>query len=62
MPQPTPARTRRCRHCDGFPVVAIDTGDRHRNGTRKTVYVTCPTCKGTGRAVRPARSLARTGR
>ncbi|WP_223775673.1 hypothetical protein [Streptomyces sp. 135] len=48
-----------CRHCDGFPVVSITTGDRHRDGTRVTVQATCRTCNGTGHAT-PA-SLARTG-
>ncbi|POX41336.1 hypothetical protein C3486_10065 [Streptomyces sp. Ru73] len=60
MSQAAPARTRICADCDGFPVVAIDTGMRHRDGTRKTFPVTCPTCQGTGRA--PAPALVRAAR
>ncbi|WP_327718142.1 hypothetical protein OG381_24200 [Streptomyces sp. NBC_00490] len=37
-----------CRYCDGFPVVAIATGDRADDGSRVTLRVACPTCKGTG--------------
>ncbi|MFH9247068.1 hypothetical protein OHA45_16530 [Streptomyces lydicus] len=48
MTQPTPAQTRICPNCDGFPTVAIDTGTRHRNGARKTLRITCPACRGTG--------------
>ncbi|MFG2637546.1 hypothetical protein ACGFX8_27510 [Streptomyces sp. NPDC048362] len=50
-----------CRDCDGFPVVAIDTGTRHDDGTRLTLRVTCQACKGTGHTV-PASGLARVGR
>jgi RNase P subunit RPR2 len=51
MPQPTrPSCV--CRDCDGFATVAITTGARHRDGTRKTLPVTCPTCRGTGRVPR----------
>lgn len=38
-----------CHKCDGFPVVAVTTGTRHRDGTRATTRVTCPACQGTGR-------------
>ncbi|MER6706407.1 hypothetical protein [Streptomyces fumanus] len=48
MGQPTPA-PRLCRTCDGFPVVTVTTGTRHRDGTRVTMRVTCPACQGTGR-------------
>lgn len=48
MPQHNHAHTRRCRACDGFPVVAITTGIRHLDGSRATIRVTCPTCKGSG--------------
>ncbi|MFK0296618.1 hypothetical protein ACIQU6_39960 [Streptomyces sp. NPDC090442] len=41
-----------CRGCDDFARVAITTGQRHRDGSRKTVTVTCPLCKGTGRTIR----------
>ncbi|MFE7646455.1 hypothetical protein [Streptomyces phaeoluteigriseus] len=46
-----------CRDCDGFAAVAITTGARHLDGTRATLRITCPTCKGTGPA-----HLARAGR
>ncbi|MFI8193179.1 hypothetical protein ACIF8T_31140 [Streptomyces sp. NPDC085946] len=49
-----------CRDCDGFPVVAITTGTRHRDGTRATLRVTCPACQGTGYATLVA-DLARAG-
>ncbi|MEU8742988.1 hypothetical protein AB0C39_04995 [Streptomyces parvulus] len=52
--------TRVCRDCDGFAAVAITTGTRHHDGTRATLRITCPACKGTGHTV-PA-ALARTGR
>ncbi|MEV5310719.1 hypothetical protein [Streptomyces sp. NPDC052610] len=60
MPQHTPTR-RICRDCDGFATAAITTGTRHPNGTRATLTVTCPTCKGTGRTA-PAAGLVRAGR
>ncbi|TQJ88137.1 hypothetical protein [Streptomyces sp. SLBN-31] len=40
-----------CHHCDGFPVVAITTGSRHRDGSRAILHVVCPCCDGTGRAL-----------
>ena len=60
MPQHTHAPV--CRDCDGFPVVAITTGTRHRDGSRVTIRVVCPACKGTGHAATPAAVLARAGR
>ncbi|MFF8030923.1 hypothetical protein [Streptomyces sp. NPDC016626] len=59
MPQHA-RNTRVCRDCDGFATAAITTGTRDRDGTRATLRIVCPTCKGTGRAVSAA--LARTGR
>ncbi|KOG31054.1 hypothetical protein [Streptomyces resistomycificus] len=50
-----------CRDCDGFATAAITTGARHQDGTRGTLRVTCPTCKGTGHAT-PAASFIRVGR
>jgi RNase P subunit RPR2 len=50
-----------CRNCDGFVTVAITTGTRHRDGTRVTVRVTCPSCKGTGHTT-PAVRLVPAGR
>ncbi|MFC8406639.1 hypothetical protein ACFUG9_24060 [Streptomyces griseoincarnatus] len=52
--------TRVCRDCDGFATAAITTGTRHRDGTRVTLRVTCPACKGTGRSA-PA-GVVRAGR
>lgn len=37
-----------CRDCDGFATAAITAGTRHTDGTRATLRVACPTCKGTG--------------
>lgn len=48
MTQHSPARVRTCPDCDGFPVVHIDAGTRHRDGSRATLRVNCPTCKGSG--------------
>lgn len=48
MPQHA-QNTRVCRDCDGFATAAITTGTRHRDGTRVTLRVSCPACKGTGR-------------
>ncbi|NYV73463.1 hypothetical protein [Streptomyces sp. UH6] len=56
MPQHPPA-SRICRDCDGFATAAITTGTCHPDGTRQTLPVTCPTCKGTGRTA-PAGALA----
>ncbi|MEU6423467.1 hypothetical protein [Streptomyces spiralis] len=51
MPQSNPNMPI-CRDCDGFATVAIDTGARHLDGTRVTLRVDCPTCKGTGQMTR----------
>lgn len=47
MPQHA-RNTRVCRDCDGFATVAITTGTRHSDGSRATLRVACPSCKGTG--------------
>jgi DnaJ-class molecular chaperone len=60
MPQYTP-RPRLCRACDGFAIAAITTGTRHPDGSRVTVPVICPSCKGTGHQL-PAADPARAGR
>ncbi|MFD8256786.1 hypothetical protein ACW69C_17910 [Streptomyces sp. MN3] len=54
MPQHA-QNTRVCRDCDGFATAAITTGVPRPDGSRATLRVTCPTCKGTGtaRRVRP---------
>ncbi|MFG2462451.1 hypothetical protein ACGFWE_36055 [Streptomyces sp. NPDC048523] len=59
MPQHAP-NTPVCRDCDGFPTVAITTGTRNTDGTRTTLTITCPTCKGTGHRTAPA--LVQAGR
>ncbi|MGW1804710.1 hypothetical protein [Streptomyces sp. NPDC002078] len=50
-----------CRDCDGFATVHITTGTRHRDGTRATLRISCPTCKGTGHTL-PAPVLVQAGR
>ncbi|GAT84932.1 hypothetical protein STXM2123_5633 [Streptomyces sp. F-3] len=60
MPQHA-SNTLICRDCDGFATVAITTGTRHRDGTRVTVRVACPTCHGTGHTA-PATDIAHMGR
>ncbi|MEY9940269.1 hypothetical protein [Streptacidiphilus sp. MAP5-3] len=49
-----------CGHCDGFPIVAITTGQQTDSGERVTIRVQCPACQGTGtRATnRPVLALA----
>ncbi|MEV8433108.1 hypothetical protein [Streptomyces chartreusis] len=50
-----------CRNCDGFPVVAITTGDRHNDGSRVLLRVVCLACQGTGHTRRSAATV-RAGR
>ncbi|MEU2713909.1 hypothetical protein [Streptomyces sp. NPDC007205] len=50
-----------CRDCDGFATAAIATGARNTDGTRATLTVVCPTCKGTGHTT-PATALSRARR
>ncbi len=50
MPQHA-RNTRVCRDCDGFATVSITTGIRHADGTRATLRVACPACKGTGHTI-----------
>lgn len=59
MPQ-TAQAPRVCRDCDGFATATITTGLKTADGTRDTIPVHCPTCRGLGRIV-PA-ALARAGR
>ncbi|MFF7612643.1 hypothetical protein [Streptomyces lavendulae] len=49
-----------CRDCDGFATAMIATGLRSTNGTRDTIPVHCPTCRGLGRTA-PA-ALVRVGK
>lgn len=48
MAQHSPAPTRICPDCDGFPAVAIDTGTLLEDGTRAILTVICRRCHGTG--------------
>ncbi|MFF3749526.1 hypothetical protein ACFYYH_03540 [Streptomyces sp. NPDC002018] len=57
MPQHTPVRTRICPDCDGFPRVAITTGQHTSTGHRQTITATCRTCDGTGRAISARRTV-----
>ncbi|RRQ87278.1 hypothetical protein [Streptomyces griseofuscus] len=50
-----------CRDCDGFSTAAITTGTRNTDGTRNTLTIACPICKGTGHTA-PATGLAHAGR
>ncbi|MFC6065089.1 hypothetical protein [Streptomyces ochraceiscleroticus] len=52
MPETRPARVRLCPDCDGFPTVAITTGQKNPDGTRRTFTVVCRTCEGTGTVAR----------
>ncbi|MET7493353.1 hypothetical protein [Streptomyces sp900116325] len=60
MPQHTRPRPI-CAHCDGFPQVAITTGQTTPDGQRHTITADCPACRGTGRTI-PARAYARAGK
>ncbi|WP_186777744.1 hypothetical protein [Streptomyces salinarius] len=60
MPQHA-QNTRVCRDCDSFATVAITTGTHHADGSRATLRVICPACKGAGRTT-PAAALHRIGR
>ncbi|MDT0436917.1 MULTISPECIES: hypothetical protein [Streptomyces] len=42
------SRPRTCRDCDGHASAKVTTGQRDRDGSRQTLTVTCPVCKGTG--------------
>ncbi|MET7643900.1 hypothetical protein ABZS83_09690 [Streptomyces sp. NPDC005426] len=50
-----------CAHCDGFPAVAITTGETTPDGERRTITADCPACRGTGHTL-PVRAHARAGR
>ncbi|MEU4952785.1 hypothetical protein [Streptomyces lavendulae] len=56
----TPVIPRVCRDCDGFATATITTGVRTTDGTKATISVHCPACRGFGRTV-PA-ALVRVGR
>jgi hypothetical protein len=60
MPQHSHAPGHVCGHCDGFPTVAITTGTRNTDGTRRTLKVACRACNGTG--IAPARRLLAAGK
>ncbi|MGW5775381.1 hypothetical protein [Streptomyces sp. NPDC003863] len=57
MSQTTP---RVCRDCDGFATATITTGLQATDGTRDTIRVNCPTCRGLGHTI-PA-ALTRAGK
>ncbi|MFD9571088.1 hypothetical protein ACFWBI_14695 [Streptomyces sp. NPDC059982] len=59
MPQ-SPSTPPVCRDCDGFATATITTGLRTPDGTRTTIRVNCPNCRGLGHAVPVA--LAHTGK
>ncbi|MFE5295219.1 hypothetical protein [Streptomyces sp. NPDC056632] len=59
MPQ-TAKAPRICRDCDGFATATITTGLKTADGTRDTIAVHCPSCRGVGHTT-PA-ALARAGR
>ncbi|MGP3687430.1 hypothetical protein ACTVZO_22470 [Streptomyces sp. IBSNAI002] len=50
MPQTTSVRPV-CRDCDGFATATITTGLRSADGTRTTIPVNCPACRGLGRTI-----------
>ncbi|MFD5512798.1 hypothetical protein ACFWIB_34285 [Streptomyces sp. NPDC127051] len=60
MPQSTSTPPRICHACDGFATATITTGTRSTDGTRTTIRVNCPTCRGLGRTI-PA-GLVRAGK
>ncbi|MCD9593519.1 hypothetical protein [Streptomyces sp. 8ZJF_21] len=62
MPQHTHAHTHRCPACGGFSSVAVTTGARHFDGSRVTIRVTCPGCKGVGTATPARATLTRAGK
>ncbi|WNI18701.1 hypothetical protein [Actinacidiphila sp. ITFR-21] len=62
MPQHRHAPGHVCAHCDGFPSAAITTGSRNPDGTRRTITVACPACKGTGTTTPARRILTTTSR
>lgn len=59
MPQHTLPRPI-CTHCDGFPTVAITTGQTTPTGERETVTATCHPCNGAGHTT-PARVYTHVG-
>ncbi|TFV32096.1 hypothetical protein E4K10_14860 [Streptomyces sp. T1317-0309] len=61
MPQHTP-NTPVCRDCDGFATAAITTGTRHADGTRATLTVACPACRGTGHTTTRTAATVTAGR
>ena len=50
MPDLTPCAADVCPHCDGFPVVAVTTGEYRADRSLVTYPVICPKCSGTGLA------------
>ena len=48
MTQHSPAPTRICPNCDGFPAVAIDTGTLPRTAPAPPSWSPAAACRGTG--------------
>lgn len=61
MPEHTRA-PRVCQNCDGFATATITTGAHTPDGTRATIPVHCPTCRGLGHTVPALRVRVRVGR
>ncbi|MFF4846343.1 hypothetical protein [Streptomyces sp. NPDC001194] len=60
MPQTTSTPPRICHDCDGFATATITTGTRSTDGTRTTIRVNCPACRGLGRTI--SAGLVRAGK
>lgn len=61
MPHQSTDNCRICANCDGCPTAHIATGHTLPDGTRQTLAMVCPDCRGTGTRA-TSRALARTGR
>ncbi|GAA1133096.1 hypothetical protein [Kitasatospora arboriphila] len=48
-----------CPACDGFARAAIATGTRRADGTRHTIPVACPACRGLGTLHRTPAAVVR---
>ena len=50
-----------CRDCDGFATATITTGFPAVDGTRVTIHVNCPTCRGLGHTIPTLRTARLAG-
>ncbi|MEU4094880.1 hypothetical protein [Streptomyces sp. NPDC026673] len=57
MTHSAPPAARICPACDGFASAAITTGTRLNDGSRATLRVACPGCRGTGHVPTPASAV-----